>query len=93
MPDASGADAPYIAALEGANLHPLWDGHQRITPVQLLGRQVLDLLWSPLSRAGSRAIAMKMLQAGRRDAAIRASRVPRECWLKQYQRASGLNVF
>ena len=28
------ADASFVAALEGANLHPLWDRYQRITPIR-----------------------------------------------------------
>src|SRR5919108_2021721 len=28
------ADASFIAALEAANLHPLWDRYQRITPIR-----------------------------------------------------------
>src|SRR5262249_60272474 len=27
-------DASFVAALEGANLHPLWDRYQRITPIR-----------------------------------------------------------
>src|SRR5438876_582166 len=28
------ADASFVAALEAANLHPLWDRYQRITPIR-----------------------------------------------------------
>ena len=33
MPDAIRPDAALIAALEGANYHPLWDRYKRITPM------------------------------------------------------------
>ena len=48
MPDTARAtarpDAALIAALEAANLHPLWDRYQRITPVQPRSRDE-GLLW------------------------------------------------
>jgi gentisate 1,2-dioxygenase len=31
---AQGAEASFVAALEAANLHPLWDRYQRITPIR-----------------------------------------------------------
>lgn len=34
MADAARRDAPFIAALEAANLHPLWDRYKRITPIE-----------------------------------------------------------
>ncbi|HZT51298.1 MAG TPA: cupin domain-containing protein [Stellaceae bacterium] len=34
MADATRPDAPFIAALEAANLHPLWDRYKAITPVE-----------------------------------------------------------
>lgn len=33
MVEAPRPDASFIAALEAANLHPLWDRYQRVTPV------------------------------------------------------------
>ncbi|MGH7087604.1 MAG: hypothetical protein ACREFQ_01745 [Stellaceae bacterium] len=34
MSDAPRSDAPFIAELETANIHPLWDRYQRITPIR-----------------------------------------------------------
>lgn len=46
-------DAPLIAALEQANIHPLWDRYKRITPIAPRPKDA-PMHWRWLRRLGHR---------------------------------------
>ena len=58
MADAERPDADLIAALEAADLHPLWDRYQRITPIHPRARDASRLWrWRDIAPFAERAAA------------------------------------
>jgi gentisate 1,2-dioxygenase len=63
VPNASRPDAALIAALEGANYHPLWDRYKRITPMAPAAKDVpMHWRWrdfEPLTARAAREVPIE----------------------------------
>jgi gentisate 1,2-dioxygenase len=66
-------DAPFIAALEAANIHPLWDRYKRITPIHPAAKDPPFLWrWRDVEPYAARAASECSLEDAERRALIMA---------------------